>query len=670
MLIFKKTNLLIIRRHLIFIILLFICLLSISSAGASEFSNDTVSDVNPIEVELITNEHLGFYDISNTKLNVQVQDKAGNNVTGGVLTFVDVFGKNYTVNVKDGLASSFVPLKDTGKFNILCLYDGEGIYQNANTTLLLNVPITDTACHNIAAAIYGDNVYFSGNIISEYAPYIGEASEGDVTLMVNGQKIGSCPVDVRGNFNYVWKTSQNLIGQSINVSGFYKDDLKHFNPSTFSKSLTFNSLKNTKIISDINFIDNSRALVSGIVEDEDGNAVVGGTITINNIYSIPVDANGKFRFYISDKRSAPANYKVGVFNWGSKADITVNQALMEGIKHTPLVDTLIDLCKQGTPYIKFGNDNGKTIVLSSGTHGCEIASQVAMFKLIDVLANYGGEINGAIYIFPSLFPEAIANNSRTFNGVNMNSVANIEGMLSNNFIKFAKSVNAVGLGDFHCTRHNDGDLIIPCGTYTFEEFVGLIKSSEFPGTSSVLSTLSPCYESYLIGKFISDDVKYSLVYDQDAGVAYSGAIDDNANLQGIPAVTCEALTNHGIIEYGSPEVSFNMIRSFLKYFGFDLDEMISIPFTGGNLVLMFTSPYNYISSFKTVYMPGDYSYYPHINSISTRAERMQFNESPNSSGTVTIEYSYSSFSLLSFIFNIILAFINFLIFLLTFLLNF
>ena len=172
-------------------------------------------------------------------------------------------------------------------------------------------------------------------------------------------------------------------------------------------------------------VDNGRKLVTGDVVDEDGNNVIGGMLTVNKKYKIPVDANGKFKFYITDKEPGKAIYEIGVIDWGSKADIRVNTPLMSRIDHTELVDTLIDLCTQGSPYIKFGNGNGPTLVMSVGTHGGELASQVAGFKLINVLADYGDEIDGTIYIFPTLFPEATANNTRIYNGINLNTVAAI-----------------------------------------------------------------------------------------------------------------------------------------------------------------------------------------------------------------------------------------------------
>ena len=82
-----------------------------------------------------------------------------------------------------------------------------------------------------------------------------------------------------------------------------------------------------------------------------------------------------------------------------------------------------------------------------------------------------------------------------------------------------------------------------------------------------------------------------------AGDPYAGAIEDYANLEFyIPSVTCEALSNHRAVEYGTPEMSFNEMCAFLRYFGYEVYDMIEIPvdFTE-DVVLTFTSPYNYNS---------------------------------------------------------------------------
>lgn len=255
MLFFKNYDWVIrIRKNFILISLIFIITVFLSSVSAAELNNDTLEDVgdDPIsegklDVELDVKEHVGIYGNTDTKLNVHVRDTNGNNVSEGSLTFMDVFDKNYTVNVSGGVATAKVFVSQTGKFNISCRYSGSEIYSNATATFLLNVPVVNTTCHNIVATRYDDYVYFSGNIESDYRSYneygnfddFEEVSEGNVTVYVDGEKLGMSRVDVNGNFVYVWNTQRNLTGQTINFKAFFTNDRRHFNPSNFTKNFTF-----------------------------------------------------------------------------------------------------------------------------------------------------------------------------------------------------------------------------------------------------------------------------------------------------------------------------------------------------------------------------------------------------------------------------------------------
>ena len=155
---------------------------------------------------------------------------------------------------------------------------------------------------------------------------------------------------------------------------------------------------------------------------------------------------------------------------------------MNIIEHTELTDKIIDLCKKGTPVIKFGNGNGPTIIVNAGTHGEELASQAAAFKLLNLLANYGDEIKGTIYVIPILFPNTTADNVKVYNGIDPNSVANINGSISNHLVNFAVDLNVDALGDFHCTRHSDLDVGITCLGMIFKES---IIFDQFPNVASI-----------------------------------------------------------------------------------------------------------------------------------------------------------------------------------------
>ena len=551
--------------------------MAVNSDNSLLAGDDTTTEINKIDVKVTADEQYGIYGNKDTELTVQVSDKDGNDVNEGTVIFADVFGQNYTANVVNGSAKSNVYVGDTGKFNITCLYIGSGDYADGETTLSLFVPVANTTCTNIIASRYDDTVYFTGNVKSDYTSYpdyddYEEVTRGIVTVYVDGEELGTCDLDVNGNYVYIWKTTRDIIGRTINFTGVYSDREKHFNPSTFSKSFTFEPPKDTQIIAQVTPVDDHRKLVTGNVVDEDGNNVIGGTVTVNGKYTVPVDTNGKFKFYITDETPEKAKYEIGVIDFGSKANIRVNAPLMAAIDFTEVTNNLIDLCTQGSPYIKFGNGNGKTIVMIVGTHGGELASQVAGFKLINLLASYGDEIDGTIYIFPTIFPEATANNTRIYNGINLNTVAEVNGTISNSIVKFASSVNAIGLGDFHNTRHDDTDVGITC----------------------IFCSEEPTPESATLGKFIVAETGYDIKDYPVAGDPYAGAIEDYANLDfHIPSVTCESLSNHRGIEYGTPEMSFNEMCAFLRYFGYEVYDMIEIKLDDPVLILEFESPYNY-----------------------------------------------------------------------------
>ncbi|MCQ2965036.1 MAG: succinylglutamate desuccinylase/aspartoacylase family protein [archaeon] len=243
------------------------------------------------------------------------------------------------------------------------------------------------------------------------------------------------------------------------------------------------------------------------------------------------------------KKPTSSAYTLTCLNWGSKGTITKNKVLMKNISRTKLVNKIIAMCKKGTPVVAFGNGKGPVVVINSGVHGNELSSQAASFKLINKLASMNSKIKGTIYVIPVISPAATAKNVRN-NGINLNSVANKVGTLSNNLIRLSLAVNAKGLGDFHCSRHG-GD----------------------PGKNVAMGSYNPNGYSAILAKYIASNAKVSSLIYNTAGSEYPGAVEDVANLKGIISVTCEVLTNHGKIESGSVSKSYTMMNYFLKYFG-------------------------------------------------------------------------------------------------------
>lgn len=220
--------------------------------------------------------------------------------------------------------------------------------------------------------------------------------------------------------------------------------------------------------------------------------------------------------------------------------IQKNTALMEYLSESSVIDDLIDVAKIGTPLLKIGSESPR-IMITAGIHGNELPPQVAAIQLIEDLLN--AEINGTLYIIPFAIPYATMENSRRFKGMDMNRTASKGGFISNNIINTIKSLKISAVGDFHST-----------------------KPGSNPGIESVFCSKSPCYESYLMAKHITDANSSKMICHQEAGALYNGALEDECNLTGIPAITCEVVSRNGIVEGKSSKRSYIQMKSYLEYF--------------------------------------------------------------------------------------------------------
>lgn len=162
---------------------------------------------------------------------VYAVDENNENITEGTVTFIDVFGENYTVSIKDGAGGCYIFCKETGTFNITCKYAGTGKYNNATTTLTLYVPVANTTCHNIVATKYDNCVYFTGNIVSDYREYKGfqdfeEVTEGNLTIYIDGE-----------NGNVQSRCKRELYGIRQEILLVIQLTLPHFSQTTKNISI-------------------------------------------------------------------------------------------------------------------------------------------------------------------------------------------------------------------------------------------------------------------------------------------------------------------------------------------------------------------------------------------------------------------------------------------------
>lgn len=195
----------------------------------------------------------------------------------------------------------------------------------------------------------------------------------------------------------------------------------------------------------------------------------------------------------------------------------------------------------GTPIFKLGS-SGNRILILSGIHGNELSSQIACLKLLNEYINK--EINHTLYFIPFAAPFATMNNDRNYRGDDLNRSAHIKGSLSNLILDCICDLGIDFVGDFHTTAVNSN-----------------------PGCESIFASKKPTDESFLISEFIFRDIGSKNIVFPVAGASYKGAIEDECNIRGIPAITGEVLSPFGAVGKGSVERSYIQMKSFFDYFG-------------------------------------------------------------------------------------------------------
>ena len=236
------------------------------------------------------------------------------------------------------------------------------------------------------------------------------------------------------------------------------------------------------------------------------------------------------------------NVEMTYLSFLSRGYIAKNRHIFEKIELTPFSKFVLQSCVYGTPIFKLGNSGSKLLILS-GIHGNELPPQLANLKLLNELI--GEDLNNTVYFIPFASPKSTMNNERTFNDVDLNRAAHINGSLSNSVIQAIDDLKIDAVGDFHSTAYNSN-----------------------PGFESIFSSKNPTSESVLIARYISDDVGSEIITYDIAGSQYKGAVEDVSNLRRIPAVTGEVVSPFASVGEGSSERSLEQMKSFLTYFGF------------------------------------------------------------------------------------------------------
>ena len=254
-------------------------------------------------------------------------------------------------------------------------------------------------------------------------------------------------------------------------------------------------------------------------------------------YAINYNASG---IYGRNYYTVRNYYKITLYKWNSGANVRSNQRIKANVPNSALVRKIIRLARYGTPLIKFKGGNGKVVFITAGCHGNEIPPQVAAMKLIQYLETHS--IKGTVYVMPFMNPKGTAANVRDYKGIHLNKLAHKKGTISYKTVQLIKRFRCDAYGDFHATR--------PGGK---------------PGRDLVFGSYRPTKKSATIAKYIAKNAKVKYKIYSRAGLEYPGALEDEVNLKGIPAVTCEVLSPHGKIRKGSVSKSLLMMKTLLKY---------------------------------------------------------------------------------------------------------
>ena len=294
--------------------------------------------------------------------------------------------------------------------------------------------------------------------------------------------------------------------------------------------------------------------------DKSGKVIAGKMVTFKvnkKVYKIETNSKGKailkLNFsagkytikYSVGKLSGKNTYTVKnkvtlkILKWGNKGDVSKIKLIKKNMPNNKWVKKAVKATKKGNPLLKFQGGKGKVVFITAGVHGNELSSQVAVMKLIKHLTKT--PIKGTVYIIPFVNIKAISKKVR-HTGVDYNRVAHKSGTISHKIVKLVSKYKCDSYGDFHTTQ--------PGGV---------------PGKNIVMGSKAPAKKCSALTKYIAKHAKVHKRIYKYAGQQYPGALADNVNKKGIPAVICEVMLPHNTVTSKTVKTSYKMMKSLLKF---------------------------------------------------------------------------------------------------------
>lgn len=232
--------------------------------------------------------------------------------------------------------------------------------------------------------------------------------------------------------------------------------------------------------------------------------------------------------------------KISIVSPETAGDIHKNRILRENIRETPLTKKVINAASKGTPLLKLGGGSPR-IMLIAGIHGNELPPQIAILELLEQLVQE--KLDGTLFIIPFAIPFATMKGNRRFKGFDMNRTASKKGYISNRILSAVKTLKIDSVADFHATKPHSN-----------------------PGVESVFCSKKPTYQSFQIAEHIIRATSSQIISQEHAGTLYGGAMEDECNLAGFPAVTCEVVSHNNRVDPGSQKSSYLQMMAYLSYF--------------------------------------------------------------------------------------------------------
>jgi hypothetical protein len=322
------------------------------------------------------------------------------------------------------------------------------------------------------------------------------------------------------------------VNNSVNVPTTKTIKIKFNEPIKLGNKLI--DLKNSNgIITPI-----STSINSNVLTIKHPKALSNGKYTLTLHHGSITDITGnKIAQWTSKFMVGPkVGYSIQMFDTSLGGNVLANPAINK-ISKTYLSNQIFQMTKQGSVILKFGNGNGPKLLITVGVHGNEPQSNIAAMKYLEYIKNK--KFKGTIYIIPFDIPKDTALNTRYYNGLDPNRIANIKGSPGWKIVQFAKNNGIKYLIDVHSG--------------------GGVGKKGFIYHNAVSTKLEKRWTSYIVSKTgCSSGVDKA---DNPGMIRYA------AHSKGINSITIETERDSSSVMKAA-EAEFKMILSAARYLGF------------------------------------------------------------------------------------------------------